>query len=102
VARLMRANADQLIDSAGRAARQAMDMMGAAASGALVISVSCVGRRMVLGERTEEEAETVAESAPAGAVHAGFYSYGEIAPAAAGRRSELHNQTMTVTVLGEA
>lgn len=102
VARLMRANADQLIDSAGRAARQAVAMAGPAPAGALVISVSCVGRRMVLGERTEEEVETVAESAPAGSVHAGFYSYGEIAPAVAGRRSELHNQTMTVTLLGEA
>ena len=47
-------------------------------------------------------AGSVAESAPAGSVHAGFYSYGEIAPAVAGRRSELHNQTMTVTLLGEA
>lgn len=102
VARLMRANADQLIDSAGRAARQAMAGEAASAEGALVISVSCVGRRLVLGERTEEEAETVAEAAPPGAAHVGFYSYGEIAPQASGGCSELHNQTMTVTLLSEA
>jgi hypothetical protein len=77
-------------------------MAGAADPGPLVISVSCVGRRLVLGERTEEEVETVAESAPVGAVHVGLYSNGEIAPLASGRRSELHNQTMTVTVLSEA
>ena len=101
VARLMRANADQLIDSAGRAARQATAGAPNTAPGALVISVSCVGRRLVLGERTEEEAETVADSAPPGSAQVGFYSYGEIAPLATGRRSELHNQTMTVTVLSE-
>ena len=101
VARLMRANADQLIDSAGHAARQATGVV-AAAQDTLVISVSCVGRRLVLGERTEEEVETVVEAAPAGAAHVGLYSYGEISPAVAGGCSELHNQTMTVTVLSEA
>ena len=56
----------------------------------------------LLGGRAEEEVETVAECLPAGAVHVGMYSYGEIAPPARGGRSQLHNQTMTVTVLGEA
>jgi hypothetical protein len=100
VARLMRANAEQLIDSAGRAATTATEPSGDAGQ-ALVISVSCVGRRLVLGERTEEEVETVVDSAPDEAVHVGFYSYGEISPSVAGGASELHNQTMTVTVLSE-
>jgi hypothetical protein len=100
VARLMRANAEQLIDSAGRAASAATAPAGGSGQ-ALVISVSCVGRRLVLGERTEEEVETVVDSAPEDAVHVGFYSYGEISPAVAGGASELHNQTMTVTVLSE-
>jgi hypothetical protein len=105
VARLMRANADQLIDSAARAARQAMkglEVAGGVDGPALVISVSCVGRRLVLGERTDEEVETVAECAPPGAVHLGLYSYGEISPLVTGGVSELHNQTMTVTALCEA
>ena len=68
---------------------------------ALVVSVSCVGRRLVLGERTEEEVESVLESAPTGTSHVGFYSYGEISPGAAGGASDLHNQTMTVTVFSE-
>lgn len=101
VARLMRANTDKLIGSAGQAARQAT--LGASdVDDTLVISVSCVGRRLVLGERTEEEVETVVDSAPQRAGHVGFYSYGEIAPAAPGGASELHNQTMTVTVFSEA
>ena len=68
---------------------------------ALVISVSCVGRRLVLGERTEEEVETVCDGVPPGSGHVGFYSYGEISPSLAGGASQLHNQTMTVTVFSE-
>ncbi len=100
VARLMRANTDKLIDSAGNAARAAS--VGASdVNDALVISVSCVGRRLVLGERCEEEVEAVAENSPCRSAHVGFYSYGEISPAWPGGASDLHNQTMTVTVFSE-
>ena len=100
IARLMRANNDKLIGSAGVAARQATGAF-AADDDALVISVSCVGRRLVLGERTEEEVETVLDGAPSRSAHVGFYSYGEISPSVPGGISELHNQTMTVTVFSE-
>ena len=101
MARLMRANNDRLIESAGQAVAQATHGFDAEEA-PLVISVSCVGRRLVLGERTEEEVETVVDGAPCGAGHVGFYSYGEISPSLAGGVSELHNQTMTVTVFSEA
>ena len=98
-ARLMRSSPERLIDSAAAATRQSL----AAAGGgpALVVSVSCVGRRLVLGERTEEELESALEDAPPGSVHVGFYSYGEIAPAAEGEGCQLHNQTMTTTTFSE-
>jgi hypothetical protein len=96
----MRANTDKLIDSAGRAAQQAMSGLSDCAD-SLAISVSCVGRRLVLAERTEEEVEAVGEHLPDGAAHIGFYSYGEISPLAGSGTSELHNQTMTVTILTE-
>lgn len=99
-ARLMRTTNDSLIDSAGAAAAQAREGIGAAGD-ALVVSVSCVGRRLVLGERSEEEVESVLEAAPPGASHVGFYSYGEISPGSTGGPSELHNQTMTVTMFRE-
>lgn len=99
IARLMRSTTQQLIDSAGTAAARAFDVP--AEGEALVISVSCVGRRMVLGERTEEELESVLDAARGRCAQVGFYSYGEISPAQAGGFSELHNQTMTVTVLSE-
>ena len=101
-ARLMRTTDEGLIDSAAAAVAQACGAMpGTRADAALVVSVSCVGRRLVLGERTEEEVESISAGAPPGATHVGFYSYGEIAPGLDGGASELHNQTMTVTVFAE-
>jgi hypothetical protein len=100
-ARLMRASDESLIGSAAQAVAQATrDLPGG--SPALVLSVSCVGRRLFLGERSEEEVETIAEGAPDGAVHLGFYSYGEIAPGVEGGACSLHNQTMTVTAFAES
>lgn len=98
---LMRASNDALIDSAGDAAGHAAQGLAPGQDDCLVVSVSCVGRRLVLGERTDEELETVAAAAPRGAGHVGFYSYGEISPALGQGASELHNQTMTVTLLSE-
>lgn len=100
VARLMRASTDKLIVSAGAAGDQACQDLGDGRP-TLAISVSCVGRRLVLGERTDEEVETVSEVLPQRSAHVGFYSYGEISPAVSGGASGLHNQTMTVTVLAE-
>jgi hypothetical protein len=96
---LMRANFDRLIDGAVEAARLTCQSSKAAAD-TLTIAVSCVGRRLVLGERAEEEVEAVLETLPAGSPLVGFYSYGEISPYSSGR-CELHNQTMTLTHLSE-
>jgi hypothetical protein len=62
--------------------------------------VSCVGRRLVMGENTENEVETILNHLPKNTIQTGFYSYGEIA---AGRSGicDLHNQTMTVTLIQE-
>jgi hypothetical protein len=102
VARLMRANPLHLVDSAERATASALAGAGAlpAAEPTLVLSVSCVGRRMVLGEHTDEELESALDGLPEGSAQIGFYSYGEISPAG-GCESRLHNQTMTVTALYE-
>ncbi len=99
-ARLMRTSTDRLIQSAANAARDAVGDSPTAAT-PLALAISCVGRRLVLGERTEEEIESVLGALPPGTVQAGFYSYGEMSPAAPGGGCELHNQTMTVTLLDE-
>ena len=67
----------------------------------LAVLVSCVGRRLVLKHRVEEEVEAVAQSMENGCDIVGFYSYGETCPKSGAGFSELHNQTMTVTVIGE-
>jgi hypothetical protein len=100
-ARLMRSSPERLIDSAAAAARDAL-IGGADAGPTLLVSVSCVGRRLVLGERTEEEIEAALDGAAAGSVHVGFYSYGEIAQGRGHGGCRLFNQTMTITAFSEA
>ena len=65
------------------------------------ILVSCIGRRLLMGQRTIEETEAVGAELGADTLRLGFYSYGEISPHAKSGLCELHNQTMTVTTLAE-
>ena len=97
--RLMKANFDRLIDGAVGAGRISAEALGTPVDLALLIS--CVGRRMVLRQRVEEEVEGVRDIVGLGATITGFYSYGEISPFTPKARCELHNQTMTVTTLSE-
>lgn len=98
IAQLMRANFDRLVDASAAAAAGALP----AENGPVAcFAVSCVGRRLILGERTEEELEASLDALPAGALQVGFYSYGELSPLATGA-CDLHNQTMTVTTFAEA
>ena len=97
--RLMRANFDRLIDGASEAARLTTARSEGAAQ-SLAIAISCVGRRLVLGQRAEEEVEAAKDALPASARLVGFYSYGEISPYGTGR-CDLHNQTMTLTNIEE-
>lgn len=99
-ARFMKANFERLIDGATLAARSSRKLLGSHTP-ELALLISCVGRRMVLKQRTEEEVESVREVLGEGAVLAGFYSYGEISPFTPSARCELHNQTMTITTLAE-
>lgn len=99
-ARLMKANFDRLIDGANGAARTSNEALGSA-NADLAILISCVGRKMVLGQRVEEEVEAVRDVLGDHPVLAGFYSYGEISPFTPAARCELHNQTMTITTIAE-
>ena len=100
LARLMRANLDRLIDgAAGAAATTLAGLAGQPAQLALLIS--CVGRRMILNQRVEEEVEGVRQALGPAAAMTGFYSYGEIAPSLPLGSCALHNQTMTITAMAE-
>ena len=93
--RLMKANFDNLTDAASRAASNTISNQDLKPDFSLL--VSCVGRKLVLGSRIEEEVEAVCETIGTGIPVAGFYSYGEISPFNEGGSCQLHNQTMTIT-----
>lgn len=99
-AQLMKANFDRLVQGASEAATSTKLSDGPAPA-TLAVAISCVGRRLVLGERTEEETEATLDVLPKGTKQIGFYSYGEISPYTSGS-CDLHNQTMTLTTLSEA
>ena len=99
-ARLMKANFDRLIDGAVGAARTTREADGSS-SPELAILISCVGRKMVLKQRVEEEVEGVRDVLGESTVLTGFYSYGEISPFTRSAKCELRNQTMTITTLSE-
>ncbi len=96
---LMRSNYENLVEGANGAALQALSSC-ADIEPELAILISCVGRRLVLAQRTEEELEVVAEEVNHCPM-TGFYSYGEISPLLELGRCDVHNQTMTITLLSE-
>ena len=98
--KLMHASTDKLVNGAEAAAEAAKSLLEAPGE-SLAILVSCVGRKLVMGTRVDEEVEAVAEIFGSKAVLTGFYSYGEISPFTPGTSCKLHNQTMTITYLGE-
>lgn len=106
-AQLMKANFDRLIDGAENAAINAINnslteqQNLAEQHNGLIIMISCVGRRLLLKQRTEEELEAVKDVFGESNLYTGFYSYGEISPLVKGGKCGLHNQTMTITSLFE-
>ncbi|MDD5064082.1 MAG: FIST C-terminal domain-containing protein [Phycisphaerae bacterium] len=99
-ARLMKANFERLVDGAAESAKQSLTLGSPAPD--LAILVSCVGRKLVLKQRIDEEIECVQDTLGAGTALTGFYSYGEICPIGPDEKQpELHNQTMTITTFSE-
>ena len=98
--RFMLANFDRLIDAAGTAAKSSLMSLSNSAP-QLAILISCVGRKVVLGGRVDEEVEAVMKVLGPNIPITGFYSYGEISPLKEGTSCQLHNQTMTITCFQE-
>jgi hypothetical protein len=101
LAKLMKANFERLVDGASTAAGLSSGIMGLNKT-ELAILISCIGRKLVLKERIEEETEAVRSVLGKQAMMTGFYSYGEICPTApTEKQCRLHNQTMTITTFRE-
>jgi hypothetical protein len=101
-AQLMRGNFDHLSRGAADAARQATEgLADGQATNGVALLVSCIGRRLLMGQRVSEEIEAAGAVLGTQFARLGFYSYGEISPHAVSGICELHNQTMTITTITE-
>jgi len=99
LARLMKTDTDGLIDGAEIAAKR---IEKTNTKNALGLVISCVGRRLVLNQLTDEELESISSTLGENVQLVGFYSYGELAPFSDELMAcQLHNQTMTLTVIYE-
>lgn len=97
--RLMKGNLDKLIDASYNVAEKIYKEQ--VIEPELALLVSCVGRKIVLGNRLEEEIEVIKDVFGDKMLVCGFYSYGEISPTLNKTACELHNQTMTLTTMYE-
>lgn len=96
---LMMASVDGIAQGAHTAAKFAM--ANRSSKPELALLVSCIGRKLVMSQRVEEEVEQVREVIGERVPMAGLYSYGEMAPFNGSTSCELHNQTMTLTLISE-
>jgi hypothetical protein len=101
MAQFMKTNVNALVDGATAAAEASLTGLGGRRPD-LALLVSCVGRKLVMKQRIEEEVEAIRNVFGAHTRIAGFYSYGELCPFSEGGECRLHNQTMTITALAEA
>ncbi|TAH07591.1 MAG: histidine kinase [Sphingobacteriia bacterium] len=99
--RLMKANFEKIIDGSSVAAQKSFTD-GGNLSPDLAILISCVGRKLILQERTSEEVLAAKNIFGKLTSITGFYSYGELSPFNPNSNCELHNQTMTITTFIEA
>jgi hypothetical protein len=99
--RLMHAHTNDLVDGAETAANATISNAPDCDGQALGLLVSCVGRKLVMGGRVDEEVEAVQDILGENTVLCGFYSNGEICPGYQLEACSLHNQTMTITYLAE-
>lgn len=108
--RLMSAGFDALVTAAADAAGDASPRAGPAEDGktdppppsraVLALAVAGMGRRLVLGERAEDELEASLAALPDGTRQVGWYAYGELQPLPAGH-CVLNNQTINLTTITE-
>jgi hypothetical protein len=100
---LTTASRGDIINGAMLAAKQAKDCLKGAKPAAIFM-FSCVGRKLVLGRRTQEEVLAVKEILGEEVPLIGFYTYGEIGPIDKMKRdlapTKFHNETVVLWVLG--
>ncbi len=101
IAQLMHASFDNLVDGAVGAAEKATHSIEHDPNSQAAILVSCIGRNLVMGQQIADEAEAIKTVFGNDISMVGFYSYGEIGHHPVTNECGLHNQTMTITLIGE-
>ena len=99
--KLMRGNIQKLIEAAAIAAGDAVKSLNHHKP-ELSLLLSCVGRKIILDKKAEEEVQAAEEIIDKDCTIAGFYTYGGLSPFGVGTPCELHNQTMTITTFSES
>lgn len=99
IAQMMRSVPDHMVDGGIQAARRALAKHDGAAALALV--VSCIGRKWVMGQTVSDEVAAIQDEL--GSIPSvGFFSFGEICPHERSDRCTLYNESVTLTLIGEA
>jgi hypothetical protein len=100
---LTTASRGDIINGAKLAAEQAKESLKGAKP-QTILMLSCVGRKLVLGRRTQEEVVAVKKVLGEEVPLIGFYTYGEIGPIDKMREqlaiTKFHNETVVLWVLG--
>lgn len=88
-----------ILEAAETAARQARSAFGHVTP-EIIFCYSCMARKIVLGSHTEEEIRRVQAEFGSQVPLIGFYTYGEFCPAGRVASNYLHNETITLNVVG--
>jgi len=99
--RLMRGDIQKLIRASATAAKDSVETLEYRKP-QLMLLLSCVGRKIIMDNKVEEEVLAAEEGLNADCAVSGFYTYGGLSPFGAGTACELHNQTMTITTFSES
>jgi hypothetical protein len=99
--RLMIGSVEGAIKAARIAAMEALSQMQGRKP-KLALIFNCIARRKVLGRRADEEIAAIRDIIGHQVPVAGFYTYGEIAPAEGikGNSISFHNETVVILLLG--
>jgi hypothetical protein len=99
--RMMRGDIQKLIRASATAAKDSVESLKNRKP-QLTLMLSCVGRKIIMDKKVEEEVLAAEEILDGDCAVAGFYTYGGLSPFGVGTPCELHNQTMTITTFSES
>lgn len=99
--RMMRGDIQKLIRASATAAKDSVETLKNRKP-QLTLMLSCVGRKIIMDKKVEEEVLAAEEILDGDCAVAGFYTYGGLSPFGVGTPCELHNQTMTITTFSES